>query len=151
MQECLILSMAVMVMIGVTSTFANDAEVVNQKVINSFKKEFVDAKDVNWQSTKEYVKATFSLNDQVMFAYYSQSGELLAITRNISSEKLPISLLTSLKKNYGSYWITELFEMVADGNGTYYITLENADVELVLKSDEFGGWEVYKKSKKNAA
>ena len=138
------------VTVSTGAAFANE-ETVSQQVLNSFKKEFVDAKDVNWQSTKEYVKATFSLNDQVMFAYYSQSGELLAITRNISSEKLPISLLTSLKKNYGSYWITELFEMVADGNGTYYITLENADVELVLKSDEFGGWEVYKKSKKNAA
>ena len=145
-----ILTWLLLVTISTGSAFANE-ETVSQQVLNSFKKEFVDAKDVNWQSTKEYVKATFSLNDQVMFAYYSQSGELLAITRNISSEKLPISLLTSLKKNYGSYWITELFEMVADGNGTYYITLENADVELVLKSDEFGGWEVYKKSKKNAA
>ena len=145
-----ILTWLLLVTISTGSAFANE-ETVSQQVLNSFKKEFVDAKDVNWQSTKEYVKATFSLNDQVMFAYYSQSGDLLAITRNISSEKLPISLLTSLKKNYGAYWISELFEMVADGNGTYYITLENADVELVLKSDEFGGWEVYKKSKKNAA
>ncbi len=145
-----ILTWLLLVTISTGSAFANE-ETVSQQVLNSFKKEFVDAKDVNWQSTKEYVKATFSLNDQIMFAYYSQGGELLAITRNISSEKLPISLLTSLKKNYGGYWITELFEMVADGNGTYYITLENADVELVMKSDEFGGWEVYKKSKKNAA
>ena len=137
------------VTVSTGAAFAN--ETVSQQVLNSFKKEFVDAKDVNWQSTKEYVKATFTLNDQVMFAYYSQDGELLAITRNISSEKLPISLLTSLKKSYNGYWISELFEMVADGKGTYYITLENADVELVLKSDEFGGWEVYKKSKKNAA
>lgn len=137
------------VTVSTGAAFAN--ETVSQQVLNSFKKEFVDAKDVNWQSTKEYVKATFTLNDQVMFAYYSQDGELLAITRNISSEKLPISLLTSLKKSYNGYWISELFEMVADGKGTYYITLENADVELVLKSDEFGGWEVYKKSKKNVA
>ena len=138
------------VTVSTGAAFANE-EAVSQQVLNSFKKEFVDAKDVNWQSTKEYVKATFSLNDQVMFAYYSQDGNLLAITRNISSEKLPISLLTSLKKSYNGYWISELFEMVADGKGTYYITLENADVELVLKSDEFGGWEVYKKSKKSVA
>jgi len=136
-----------LVTISTGSALANE-ETVSQQVLNAFKKEFVDAKDVNWQSTKEYVKATFSLNDQVMFAYYSQEGELLAITRNISSEKLPISLLTSLKKNYNGYWITDLFEMVADGTGTYYITLENADLELVLKSDEFGSWEVYRKTKR---
>ena len=139
-----------LVTVSTGSVLANE-ETVSQQVLNAFKKEFVDAKDVAWQTTKDFAKATFSLNDQVMFAFYSQEGQLLAITRNISSEKLPISLLTSLKKNYNGYWITDLFEMVADGNGTYYITLENADVELVLKSDEFGGWEVYKKSKKNVA
>lgn len=142
-----ILTWLLLVVVSTGSAFANE-ETVNQQVLNSFKKEFADAKDVNWQNSKEYIKATFSLNDQVMFAYYNPEGELLAISRNISSEKLPISLLTSLKKNYGGYWITNLFEMVADGNGTYYITLENADVEMVLKSDEFGSWELYKKSKK---
>ena len=145
-----ILMWLLLVTISTGSALANE-ETVSQQVLNAFKKEFVDAKDVSWQNNKEYVKATFSLNDQVMFAYYNQEGDLLAITRNISSEKLPISLLTSLKKSYNGYWITELFEMVADGKGNYYITLENADFELVLKSDEFGGWEVYKKSRKNAA
>ena len=137
-----------MVTVGTTTTFAKDEETINQQVINEFKKEFVDAKDIMWQNNREYVKATFTLNDQVMFAYYTQTGELLAITRNISSDKLPISLLTSLKKSYTEYWITDLFEMVAGGNNTYYITVKNADAEVVLKSDEFGGWEVYKKTKK---
>ena len=144
-----ILTWLLLVTISTGSAFANE-ETVNQQVLNAFKKEFVDAKDVNWQNSKEYIKATFSLNDQVMFAYYSQEGELLAVSRNISSEKLPISLLTTLKKNYGGYWITNLFEMVVGGSGTYYITLENADMEMILKSDEFGGWELYKKSRKES-
>lgn len=134
-----------------TSAFAKDEETVNQQVLNSFKQEFAGAKDVIWQTNREYIKATFTLNEQVMFAFYSQSGELMAITRNISSDKLPISLLTSLKKNYNDFWITDLFEMVADGNGTYYITLQNADVEVVLKADEFGGWSMFKKTKKSVA
>ena len=131
------------------SAFAKDEETVNQQVLNSFRQEFADAKDVAWQNNRDFVKATFSLNDQVMFAYYSQAGELLAITRNISSDKLPISLLTSLKKNYSDFWITDLFEMVANGDGTYYVTVQNADVEVVLKSNEFGSWELYKKAKKS--
>lgn len=144
-----IFMMMMLVAIG-TSAFAKDEESVNQQVLSSFKQEFAGAKDVAWQNNREYIKATFTLNEQVMFAFYSQGGELLAITRNISSDKLPISLLTGLKKNYSDFWITDLFEMVSGGNGTYYITLQNADVELVLKSDEFGGWELYKKSKKAA-
>lgn len=137
-----------MIAVG-TTAFAKDEETVSQQVLNNFKKEFVNAKDVNWQNTRDYVKATFTLNDQVMFAYYSPAGELIAITRNISSDKLPISLLTNLKKNYSEYWITDLFEAVSNGTGTYYITLQNADVEVILKSDEFGGWETFKKSKRS--
>lgn len=136
-----------MIAVG-TTAFAKDEETVSQQVLNNFKKEFVNAKDVNWQNNRDFVKATFTINDQVMFAYYTPGGELIAITRNISSDKLPISLLTSLKKNYSEYWITDLFEAVTNGNGTYYITLQNADVEVVLKSDEFGGWETFKKSKR---
>jgi hypothetical protein len=143
-----ILMLVTLVTIGSGAAFAKDEETVNQQVLNSFKQEFADARDVSWQNNREFVKATFTLNDQVMFAFYSQTGDLLAITRNISSDKLPLSLLTGLKKNYTGYWITELFEMVASGSSTYYITVQNADVEVVLKSNEFGGWEVYKKSRK---
>ena len=137
-----------MITVG-TTAFANNEETVSQQVLNNFKKEFVNAKDVNWENSRDYVKATFSLNEQVMFAYYTPAGELIAITRNISSDKLPISLLTGLKKNYSEYWITDLFEAVTNGTGTYYITLQNADVEVILKSDEFGGWETFKKSKRS--
>jgi hypothetical protein len=143
-----ILMWMLMIAVGATA-FAKDEETVSQQVLNNFKKEFVNAKDVNWQNSRDYVKDTFSLNEQVMFAYYTPAGELIAITRNISSDKLPISLLTGLKKNYSEYWITDLFEAVTNGTGTYYITLQNADVEVILKSDEFGGWETFKKSKRS--
>lgn len=133
--------------VGATA-FAKDEETVSQQVLNNFKKEFVSAKDVMWQNTKDYVKATFSLNDQVMFAYYAPSGDLLAVTRNISSDKLPISLLTSLKKHYSDYWITDLFEVVSNGAGNYYVTVESADYVITLKSDEFGGWETFSKVKR---
>ncbi|HEY6436764.1 MAG TPA: hypothetical protein VIY47_09240, partial [Ignavibacteriaceae bacterium] len=112
-----ILSLALMLMIGLSSTFANNAEGVNQKVMNSFKKEFANAKDVKWEIGKEYVKATFTFNEQIMFAYYSENGEMLAMTRNIVSSQLPINLLNDLKKDYSSFWITDLFEMAA-GNET---------------------------------
>jgi len=112
-----ILSLALMLMIGLSSTFANYAEGVNQKVMSSFNKEFANAKDVKWESGKDYVKATFTLNGQILFAYYSENGEMLAMTRNILSSQLPINLLNDLKKDYSSFWITDLFEMAA-GNET---------------------------------
>jgi hypothetical protein len=145
----ILLGLALFLMIG-TASFANNDETINQKAQQSFKKDFATAKDVQWQKSGELVKATFSLNDKVLFAYYNESGDLVAITRNITTDQLPIALLTSLKKNYSEYWVTDLFEMVSGGQSNYYITLENADHKLVLKSDDFASWTNYKKEKKEA-
>jgi hypothetical protein len=139
-----------MLITGISSAFANGREEVNQQIIKSFNKEFAGAQNVQWTTTKEYVRATFTLNEQVAFAYYSEDGKLLGVTRNIVSGQLPISLLTDLKKNYNAYWIADLFEMAADDENTYYVTLENSDYKVVLKSNGTNNWEVFKKERKQS-
>jgi hypothetical protein len=143
-----IISLALSLLIG-TVSFANNDETIHQKAEQSFKKEFAQAKDVKWQKTGEMVKATFTLNDRVLFAYYNASGDLVAVTRNITTDQLPITLLTSLRKNYTDYWVTDLFEMVSGGETNYYVTVENADHRIVLKSDDFATWSSYRKEKKD--
>lgn len=143
-----ILTWVLLLTVSISSTFANVIENVNQQVISSFKKDFASAEEVTWEKTKEVSKATFKLNDQVMFAYYAEDGSLLAVIRNIVSSQLPINLLSDLKKNYSSYWISDLFEMAADNSTSYYITLENGDQTIVLKSYGSAGWETFKKEKK---
>ena len=138
-----------MLTMGLTSAFANNEETINQKAVSSFKKDFTTAQDVKWENNKDFVKATFKLNDQVMFAYYSQTGDLMAVTRNIVSSQLPLSLLSNLRKSYSSYWISDLFEISSDADASYYVTLQNGDQTLVLKSNGTSGWELYKKEKKN--
>jgi len=143
------LTLMLLLTVGLSTTFAKTDEGVNEKVINSFKKEFVDARDVRFENGKEFVKATFTMNEQVMFAYFSENGELIAVTRNIRSNQLPLNLLSDLKKNYGDSWITDLFEIAAQSETSYYLTVENPDNVIVLKSTGSNGWEVYKKVKKN--
>ncbi|HEX6429080.1 MAG TPA: hypothetical protein VF008_15395 [Niastella sp.] len=133
---------------GISSAFANGKGEVNDKIIKTFQKEFAGAQNVQWVTTKEFVKATFTLNEQVVYAYYSTDGNLLGVTRNILSGQLPINLLTDLKKNYNNYWVTDLFEMATKGENMYYLTLENSDHKLVLKSNGTTGWEVFSKERK---
>lgn len=134
---------------GISSAFANDnREEVNSKIIRSFQKEFAGAQNAQWVTTKDFVKVTFTLNEQVVYAYYDQTGSLLGVTRNILSGQLPINLLTDFKKNYSSYWITDLFEMAVNGENVYYISLEDSDHKVVLKSNGTNGWDVYRKDKK---
>lgn len=144
-----ILMWVMMLTIGLTSTFANNEGSINQRAVSSFRKDFTNAQDVKWENNKDFVKATFRMNDQVMYAYYSQTGDLMAVTRNILSNQLPINLLANLKKSYGTYWISDLFEVSSTTDASYYVTLQSAEHTLVLKSTGISGWEVYKKEKKN--
>ncbi|NML19772.1 hypothetical protein HHL16_02755 [Pseudoflavitalea sp. G-6-1-2] len=129
------------------SSFARTGEEVSEQVLQSFNREFAGAQDVNWEISKTMQKATFKLNGQTMFAYYEERGELLALTRNITSSQLPITLLSNLKKSYSEFWITDLFEISSEGNTQYFITIQSADQTVVLKSDNSYGWQTYKKVK----
>jgi hypothetical protein len=147
MKKSIIMSALSLVLL-ISSAFANNFDGVSDKALQAFKKEFSTASDVNWQITKHYVKATFSLNSQVLFAYYSPEGERLAVMRNITSAQLPLTLFTSLKKSHADYWISDLFEVTSENEVAYYVTLENADQKITLRSWSSSGWEVYKKKEK---
>ena len=146
----IMLIMAVVIMTGVSQAFADKGKEkeINQQAATAFAKDFVTAKNATWEQHKNYVKVTFNLDGQVMFAYYSNDGgQLMAVARNILSDQLPINLMTSFKKDYKGYWISELFEMASDGQTNYYATLQNADETVVLKSTG-SDWNVYKTSNK---
>jgi hypothetical protein len=133
----------------ISYSFANKVDdSINKRAVASFNSEFRNASDVKWERHNGFVVATFSINNQVAFAYYNSDGELLAIARNILSDKLPIMKLLSLKKDYSHYWISDLIE-VSKGEGvSYYITVENAEEKITLKSAEAGNWEAYSKEEK---
>jgi hypothetical protein len=99
------------------------------------------------EAGKNFTKFTFKLNDVVLSAFYNENGQLLAITRNIQSNQLPLQLLMQVKKDYGNYWISDLFEYSGDGSSNYYITLETADSRVILRSNGTE-WEVYDKKVK---
>jgi hypothetical protein len=143
-----ILSIAAVLMIGL-SAFAGNGTDVNQQAVKAFTKDFASAKNAVWEQNKDYIKVTFTFADQVMFAFYNNNGELQAVIRNIVSDQLPLSLLTELKKEYSGFWISGLFEMASDDQTSYYVTLENADKTLVLKSAGANNWSVYSKTRKD--
>jgi hypothetical protein len=123
-------------------------EAVNKQALEAFKSEFVGATDVNWTAGSNYYKAAFTLNDQKLFAFYNSQGEFIAVTRYISSFQLPLNLQTDMKKSYSNFWVSDLFEMATNDDTSYYLTMENADTKIVLKSTDGKEWSLYHKDKK---
>jgi hypothetical protein len=144
-----ITGLALLVLLMGTTTFATNIEDnVNGKIFTEFNRKFGEAKEVSWSKTDKYVKASFKLGEQVMFAYFNESGDLLGVARNMLSSHLPIYLLSQLKKNCADGWITELFEFARPDQTDYFVTIENSEQKIFLKSEGSGSWEAYKKIKK---
>jgi hypothetical protein len=139
---------ALFLTVGITSSFAAPSDDLKDIVKTSFRKDFKKAELMDYEVGKQYTKLTFKLNDIVMFAFYAENGDLLAVTRNIRTNQLPIQLLLDLKKSYNDCWITDLFELTGDGVNNYYVTVENGNMKTTLRSTSNINWEVYAKTTK---
>jgi hypothetical protein len=132
-------------------SFAADAPAISKNVISSFNKQFSNAKDIKWENKANFVKAQFTMNEVVLTAYFNLNGELIAVTRFISPNQLPLELLTSIKKAHPGTWVSDLFEIQTESGTSYYATIEDADQIIVLKSEGINGWQIYQKERKNNA
>jgi hypothetical protein len=73
------------------------------------------------------------------------------VLHNILSDKLPSKLLTTIKKDYKSYWITGLYKEDASGKISYHITMENADQIITLTATHATNWSVVRVVPKDPA
>src|SRR5688500_7136039 len=145
-----ILGLVALTLVMVTTTFAKNIEDnVSAKALSTFTQKFADAKEVSWFKAENYYKATFKMNEQVYTAFITENGDWVGISRNLLSHQLPINLQADLKKEFGQYWITELFEFATDDQTRYYASVENAEQKLTLKTLGGSEWSVFKKTKKN--
>lgn len=144
-----IITLLVFGMIIINPTFANDINTnVNKKVATAFEKKFVKATEVNWLQVDEYYKAWSQLNGQYLTAYFSEEGEVMGVARHLLSTELPINLQAALKNKHSAFWVSDLFEFAINGDSKYYITIEDANRQIILKSVVTDDWSVIKKINK---
>ena len=137
------LALAVVLIAGINSGFANHPVDVSKRAVAAFHADFHLAKDVNWKESPRYVQAQFNLDNQVMYAYYNPDGSFICLLRNILTTELPSYLRNDIKKNYSGYWVSELMKVDADQGTSYFIRLENGDGSVVLRSENEGEWRIY--------
>jgi hypothetical protein len=151
MKRIFALTTALLLTIGVSTSFArtgNNGGGNNSGDNNAWlRKDFSQVELIDTKTGADYTRFTFKMSGIILTAFYSNQGELLAVTHNIPSTQLPITLLMQVKRDYACYWISDLFELNSHGESNYYITLENADKTITLRSSE-NNWELFSKTTK---
>jgi hypothetical protein len=130
-------------------SFAKPDDALNQRAVSSFKTEFNEASSVVWKQYEKFCVATFKMNDKIMYAYYDQQGELIALAHNMLPTGLPESLKKELRKKYSAYWITDCFQLHNDEGMHYFVRIKNAETTQVLTSDGVESWNIYLRQKIN--
>jgi len=143
-----IIMLAVVLTTITISGFANNISGLSQKVLSSLKKSYQHAEIVRWEQKDNLYKVTFKNFDKEMYAYYNASGEQVAVSRNIHIDQLPLSLSSELKKHFTNGWLTELFEVSANGETAYYATIECSTHITILKANGTSDWATFQKEKR---
>ena len=131
-------SLSLMVTVGLTTVLANDNFNVNDKIKESFKKEFAGVTSVKWEKQKDFQTATFVFYDHLVIAYFNTDGELLGSARDVAFYELPMAVIKSFDKNFAGFNPTEVIE-ISNREGTFYrLTIEGQNKRYNIKADAGG-------------
>lgn len=130
-------------------TAAPNVEVTNEKVTTAFTAKFRQAEKITWKQVQEFYFANFEMKNRQYAAAYNSNGEMIALSRTLTAEKLPLAVITALEERFEGYKMpAEITEIIMDGGTSYYLTLENATRFVQLKCSAEGSITVNKKIKK---
>ena len=122
------------------STFSAQAE-INQKVLQSFRAVFAEAKHIKWTEYPDHYYVSFMQNDILVKASYDKDGNLLNSMRYYKEQRLPLNILYKVKRAYPTKTVDIVTE-VSDNDGTvYFVQLKDDKGWTVIKSDESGNFE----------
>lgn len=86
--------------------------------------------------------------DESMLAYSKANGEIVALVRALSRERLPMLVNERLRSQFNQYQIRQSEELTMGGETSYMFLLENDKQRITLRVYSNGDARVLKKIKK---
>lgn len=130
-----------------TATFATENPDPSLPVREQFNLMFAKSTDVQWEQVSGFHKVTFVQAGKYLSAYYNNLGEFESVSRNITTNMLPLMLQNALQKKLSGAWVSESFEVSGNGGTRYYVAVENA-FEKVIYYSGTTEWSLYKRTQK---
>jgi hypothetical protein len=118
------------------------------KGLDNFLRKFPQATEVDCKVKGQLTEVNFTWNGIRLQAFYDTDGNLVATSRLIATNTLPLFVQMSLKKEYPSYLVTEAVEFIDGDDGlSYYVSVTGAKATYLLHVSTSGTISVFKKMK----
>lgn len=138
--------LAAAIMLFATSAFAiNGPEKVSATVKAAFEKNFTGAENVSWEKSEEFYFASFQLNSKEVTAAYHENGQLVGLSREITTAQLPLNVSLAIGSKFEGYKLAETTtELTFDGQTSYYVIAQNSNKVVKLKCSTDGNVTIVK-------
>lgn len=113
-----------MLVIASSSAWASGEPKISKAVKESFNKEFMGAKLLEWSEEAGFLKATFILGDHRTQAFFKEDGQLQGSIRTLFYNQLPLAVMTAVDKRFSNAEILDVNEINNSLGTAYTITLE---------------------------
>ncbi len=120
---------------------------VSAIILETFKEKFGEGVEATWSTTKDDLyRADFDLNNDKLSAFFKSDGSLIATSRNITLDQLPLSLKMAVNEKLKEYTLLQTLE-IAGENAGWFIEVVNSKHKIVWKGSADGSLTIFSKSK----
>jgi hypothetical protein len=113
----------------------------------SFEQTFKEATNSEWMVVGDLFRVKFNFGTQLLYAFYNAKGERICICRTVSLQQLPPMLQAMFLKDFSGSVVVDSFEVAADADISYYVTVIKDNRKITLRSVGITDWAVYNKGK----
>lgn len=134
------------VLVSTASIAANTLE--NARIESVFKAEFPGATNIRYKIRETIVCFYFTMNQQIMEAFYDNDGNKLAVSRVIGFVTLPMPAQLYIQQKYSRYNFIEAAELIHEQEGrAYYVSMKNETEKIILKVNTDAQVSIFKKTR----
>ncbi len=135
---------ALIVLAAGSSAFALDVtKSVSNKLRSSFDVLYPGARNVAWEEGKDFLSASFTLDEVKQTAFFTKEGEVIGTSQHVELGKLPSKALNRIKKEYASYKITDSIEFTQNEQSSFYVMVEDGNKKIALEITAYGNVSVF--------
>ncbi|HEY1006257.1 MAG TPA: hypothetical protein VGD92_03720 [Sphingobacteriaceae bacterium] len=117
---------------------------ISRDALRDFAYQFFDATNVTWKVNGGYQTAVFNLDGKSVCAMYSQDGQFLMASEQVTADDLPAFVTDEISRKYGEYTVAEAVKVLArpagykkhNDVGSYWTALRKGDDVVYLVTGE---------------
>ncbi|RVT97261.1 hypothetical protein EOD41_19040 [Mucilaginibacter limnophilus] len=111
----------------------DDGSRVSYSVINQFKADFRDAKNVTWTITDNCQKAEFILNGVKTTAFYNFSGDFMGTTERVAYSAVSERAQKEIAAKYKGYAVGDVIKLQTTESTQLFVDLKNDKEEVLVR------------------